>query len=115
MPETGQARVVDCHQSAAGNWGAIHRERPEPAAREVSLQDQRIMAGAKNDAVKHRVHPEDLAWRAHPPRAWLDAPRVQLFPVPPLAESSELRSEEHTSELQSHSDLVCRLLLDKKK
>src|SRR5438034_7426806 len=28
---------------------------------------------------------------------------------------SEMRSEEHTSELQSHSDLVCRLLLEKKK
>src|SRR5260221_3763976 len=26
-----------------------------------------------------------------------------------------MRSEEHTSELQSHSDLVCRLLLGKKK
>src|SRR2546421_5989898 len=26
-----------------------------------------------------------------------------------------LRSEEHTSELQSRSDLVCRLLLEKKK
>src|SRR5260221_10838753 len=30
------------------------------------------------------------------------------------AEASD-RSEEHTSELQSHSDLVCRLLLEKKK
>src|SRR5438034_1836850 len=28
---------------------------------------------------------------------------------------TEPRSEEHTSELQSHSDLVCRLLLEKKK
>src|SRR5438132_6022565 len=28
---------------------------------------------------------------------------------------SATRSEEHTSELQSHSDLVCRLLLEKKK
>ena len=27
----------------------------------------------------------------------------------------QLGSEEHTSELQSHSDLVCRLLLEKKK
>src|SRR6266540_4930962 len=27
----------------------------------------------------------------------------------------EQRSEEHTSELQSHHDLVCRLLLEKKK
>src|SRR5206468_9820368 len=31
-----------------------------------------------------------------------------------LAESF-LRSEEHTSELQSRSDIVCRLLLEKKK
>src|SRR5947207_9406738 len=30
-------------------------------------------------------------------------------------ENSDVRSEEHTSELQSHSDLVCRLLLEKKK
>src|SRR5438034_5813897 len=28
--------------------------------------------------------------------------------------SADGRSEEHTSELQSHSDLVCRLLLEKK-
>src|SRR5437667_4989278 len=32
-----------------------------------------------------------------------------------LRTSSESRSEEHTSELQSHHDLVCRLLLEKKK
>src|SRR5260221_6536748 len=32
-----------------------------------------------------------------------------------LANAASLRSEEHTSELQSHSDLVCRLLLEKKK
>src|SRR5437588_9549954 len=30
-------------------------------------------------------------------------------------DQTRLRSEEHTSELQSHSDLVCRLLLEKKK
>src|SRR5438132_8265472 len=33
----------------------------------------------------------------------------------PRATRSGSRSEEHTSELQSHSDLVCRLLLEKKK
>src|SRR5260221_10371468 len=31
------------------------------------------------------------------------------------AAKEQCRSEEHTSELQSHSDLVCRLLLEKKK
>src|SRR5947207_7540340 len=33
----------------------------------------------------------------------------------PIPSSRAIRSEEHTSELQSHSDLVCRLLLEKKK
>src|SRR5436190_10458877 len=32
-----------------------------------------------------------------------------------IADIKQVRSEEHTSELQSHSDLVCRLLLEKKK
>src|SRR5436190_3142894 len=61
-------------------------------------------------------------------------PRSTLFPyttlfrswesaatkVPPIVRWCEYgggvlaRSEEHTSELQSHSDLVCRLLLEKK-
>src|SRR5438270_9622901 len=31
------------------------------------------------------------------------------------SQSSQSRSEEHTSELQSQSNLVCRLLLEKKK
>src|SRR5690606_40796900 len=35
-------------------------------------------------------------------------------PVPPLAEAA-MRSEEHTSELQSRENLVCRLLLEKRK
>src|SRR5438034_8774196 len=38
----------------------------------------------------------------------------ELSPVTVLGRTPS-RSEEHTSELQSHSDLVCRLLLEKKK
>src|SRR5215204_6718809 len=59
-----------------------------------------------------------------PPRATL-FPYTTLFrpPAPgrhhlghPVTHPAHLgRSEEHTSELQSHSDLVCRLLLEKKK
>src|SRR5260370_41438894 len=51
--------------------------------------------------------------------------RKQLFPlgqrhhrargVAGRAHEDQLRSEEHTSELQSHLNLVCRLLLEKKK
>src|SRR5436190_6860977 len=43
--------------------------------------------------------------------------RVQLVRALPSSErerAGRARSEEHTSELQSHSDLVCRLLLEKK-
>src|SRR5437773_6142369 len=45
------------------------------------------------------------------------AGQVQMVVERDLAQSRfELgRSEEHTSELQSHHDLVCRLLLEKKK
>src|SRR6266540_5033008 len=58
-------------------------------------------------------------------------PRSTLFPYTTLFRSHspglrqagrqdhcrrpQFRSEEHTSELQSHHDLVCRLLLEKKK
>src|SRR5947207_10049431 len=38
-----------------------------------------------------------------------------LFAASLMLQPCFLRSEEHTSELQSHSDLVCRLLLEKKK
>src|SRR5215204_6991437 len=61
-----------------------------------------------------------------PPRSTL-FPYTTLFRSPRFAgavgrtaspsarRGSPRRSEEHTSELQSHSDLVCRLLLEKKK
>src|SRR5437667_8519396 len=40
--------------------------------------------------------------------------RIARSPPSPAA-GTAIRSEEHTSELQSHHDLVCRLLLEKKK
>src|SRR2546430_14391910 len=39
----------------------------------------------------------------------------QWEPLSDCSHKSALRSEEHTSELQSQSNLVCRLLLEKKK
>src|SRR5438034_2593835 len=47
-------------------------------------------------------------------RGWSRA--VHIGPsAGPFKLTEKERSEEHTSELQSHSDLVCRLLLEKKK
>src|SRR2546421_11677652 len=47
----------------------------------------------------------------------LASPRLPISASPhlPIARLFISRSEEHTSELQSRSDLVCRLLLEKKK
>src|SRR3989442_3717504 len=50
---------------------------------------------------QHIAYPAQLTWKAHIVRQ--------------LLELGILRSEEHTSELQSRPHLVCRLLLEKKK
>src|SRR5436190_10271181 len=57
-----------------------------------------------------REHEQDLARPVGIERR----PRGKPAPVDDL-DAHRARSEEHTSELQSHSDLVCRLLLEKKK
>src|SRR5207249_11860184 len=54
----------------------------------------------------------------HPTAKGSSAPlgfhKVEITPAPSLRQRQN-RSEEHTSELQSRFDLVCRLLLEKKK
>src|SRR2546430_10252141 len=79
-------------------------QAPEP------LRDQR----SRHQAAYHRSHETDAIL---PPWARSECgvrrgvgPRI----VSP-AKSMSRRSEEHTSELQSQSNLVCRLLLEKKK
>src|SRR5205085_10536389 len=56
-----------------------------------------------------QIYGDELAFLA----ASDTGPRPPGWRLTPRAER-ELRSEEHTSELQSQSNLVCRLLLEKK-
>src|SRR5690242_21009027 len=58
----------------------------------------------------------ELDWENHPNKAYL-ALRTVLHALRDrlTVEEAVQRSEEHTSELQSHVNLVCRLLLEKKK
>src|SRR2546430_10684829 len=75
----------------------------EPLRREVSLLDR----GGHRAARISRVAAVGVPAR-----------RGELFDVREGASGALLRvprSEEHTSELQSQSNLVCRLLLEKKK
>src|SRR5690606_42022348 len=60
-----------------------------------------------------RLLRRDCPLRAAP---WPDpARRSRRKPRPPDRQPARWRSEEHTSELQSRENLVCRLLLEKKK
>src|SRR5260221_8861402 len=82
-----------------------------------------------NDTAATEIYPLSLhdalpIWpmtpnRSNPPPEDTPPPQSYVFHVRPKPGADwtlhGTRSEEHTSELQSHSDLVCRLLLDKKK
>src|SRR5438105_1888437 len=60
-------------------------------------------------------HPADLDRRLRPDvKIFLEA-RLERSDEPVAVIEDYFRSEEHTSELQSRVDLVCRLLLEKKK
>src|SRR2546426_9160179 len=60
-----------------------------------------------------RSHVRGVCVRVRPHR--LDALPPRVLPPRLPGAGEEVRSEEHTSELQSPCNLVCRLLLEKKK
>src|SRR5690606_7343819 len=79
----------------------LEKERPQVPADRLKAWEENIRATA--EAIREMVpyrHPLFLA--------------VDLEPVTGTL-GEEIRSEEHTSELQSRENLVCRLLLEKKK
>src|SRR5690554_7265134 len=82
--------------SVAGALAGVLRER---GAAEI----QAIGAGALNQAVKAVA----IA------RGFVAPSGIDLICIPAFTDI--MRSEEHTSELQSRPHLVCRLLLEKKK
>src|SRR5438132_10047028 len=76
------------------------KDATPPALYTLSLHD--ALPICKSDHGCHFVRVAQIDQSAIP-RRWRS--QVRFLPW---------RSEEHTSELQSHSDLVCRLLLEKK-
>src|SRR5205085_9714320 len=77
------------------------------AGREHERQRRRLRRLEPRRHFHPRLHRSHGLLRERAPRQAQDAEQA-VAPV-------EARSEEHTSELQSQSNLVCRLLLEKKK
>src|SRR5438034_5491080 len=102
--------------AAASAFCHSESTRAQPSACVVIIYDLHSSYRAIGESV--RAPASWPVWRtARGGRARASSLRTRAAPGlrPCAAESRPARSEEHTSELQSHSDLVCRLLLEKKK
>src|SRR5690606_41196122 len=89
-------------------YTTLFRSPPRHPGRPVGRVPQ---GDARAAARQERFLRRDLRSPAHPVRA---VPLVERHLGPPRQPGHQ-RSEEHTSELQSRENLVCRLLLEKKK
>src|SRR5690606_41225350 len=109
--QPARLRDVDgVHAGLVGHGPSLARARGGPAAREGASDRYRCTVRCMTD-VRSRTHAQAV-----------DA-AIELFTrkgyeqttVEEIADAAQVRSEEHTSELQSRENLVCRLLLEKKK
>src|SRR5206468_12472376 len=86
----------------------------------LPISSRLVMAGVNLKRVQEYMGHSTIAMTmryAHlaPERGQADIERLVTPIAPEVTTDPKVRSEEHTSELQSRSDLVCRLLLEKKK
>src|SRR5690606_10128905 len=109
--ERPAAPAAGWHRAGAGTAGWARRGRAAAGAR-----------AAPGRSAPAPVEPAERWRRAVPERSGhADGPRAlrkregEASAVPPREGGGSARSEEHTSELQSRENLVCRLLLEKKK
>src|SRR5262249_61490847 len=90
---------------------------PSPTRRSSDLGQQERQGRRAADPARRRGGPPPLAGHEAPgPPCLAGLLDRQARPdLPGRPEGRQHRSEEHTSELQSLTNLVCRLLLEKKK
>src|SRR5436190_19258485 len=118
MPGAKERREIEPLEGAVDAFAFEHRGGPDVIRRAAQRGKhswhrparRRALVGVSSPAAYIRLM-EAIERRA------LRVPVIGELRLDPAAFAAWLlpRSEEHTSELQSHSDLVCRLLLEKKK
>src|SRR5438034_7732761 len=125
IDEHGTTRVIGQARRAAGEslQGEIGRGRSQRLGREPTCGGEKRR---ERDREELRTEPhlgplrqdaEFPDWELGVSRVasnWATATWCSRAGASSRRRSERRRSEEHTSELQSHSDLVCRLLLEKK-
>src|SRR2546428_895006 len=104
------ARVVG-HRYVVVPWIPPDERRSLDGYKRVARLFNRAGAVARELGLQFAYHNQAFEFARLGGRVPYD---VLLADTDPKLVALELRSEEHTSELQSRSDLVCRLLLDKK-
>src|SRR5271163_5063476 len=109
-PDTPRGRGLGMESSEVGTIATKHKI---PTLKPVKIRTPEFLNELK------AFEPDLLVVAAYGrilPNSILDLPRIAPINVhASLLPRHRGRSEEHTSELQSRSDLVCRLLLEKKK
>src|SRR2546426_6919578 len=93
--------------------GFLAAQAPGTHTNHASDIAQANMAAARTRVAEHRAA-HVRGWVTHSADRNQNA-AVPATPATPATPGSAIRSEEHTSELQSPCNLVCRLLLEKKK
>src|SRR5438477_834209 len=116
VPGPGEVlvRTLACGICGSDLHALKHAPRMVEAARESGLP---FTLDVTRDVVMgHEFCAEVLDFGPHTERALKPGARVVSLPLAAgERQRDHARSEEHTSELQSHVNLVCRLLLEKKK
>src|SRR5215475_6721321 len=100
-----------CKPFSTSDTAPAHRVTPRPLLHLTREECGRVQGGAHTGGMPVRLH--HIVIDAH------DLPALARFWTQALGwtvlSERANRSEEHTSELQSRENLVCRLLLEKKK
>src|SRR5690554_6959353 len=89
-----------------------YEEEKAQQERELSLAELNVRLDANDLAMLNVISKRFRKTRDEVAQELLSSALIDLFS---RLETTERRSEEHTSELQSRPHLVCRLLLEKKK
>src|SRR6266540_3644494 len=101
-----RSRRLDKKRNAARVRATERRRTAMPEVKKRTKANRKRLRSADPEGARAKDRANARKWRAMNRSRWNSYQRARRYGLTPAE-----RSEEHTSELQSHHDLVCRLLL----